>query len=151
MTIVEHLSDDRPSPADIATFEVTIQGKLPDDYREFLLNENGGRPEPRVFHFKTRDGLGEDLAVHFFFGLHAGQLGSLKRIWIAFKSRLPIGYLPIAKDSFGNLIVLKIMGDGMGSIHFWDHEQENGDLPTLGNISFVANSFSEFIDALEPS
>jgi hypothetical protein len=43
---------DPPAPADqVAAFESTIGGRLPDDYREFLIRTNGGNI-PGWYRFK---------------------------------------------------------------------------------------------------
>ncbi len=148
MTITEHLCTDRPTDASLASFSAVTNVTLPDDYKDFLKRENGGRPAPRKFKFTTRQGRREDGAVHYFFGLHEGLIGNLKGTLDRFRQRIPTGYLPVATDPFGNLILLKVTAPSLGSMHFWDHEKEE-DLPTLKNVSLIAGSFLEFIEGLD--
>lgn len=148
MPITEHLTDSRPTDEQLAAFERLIEGVLPDDYRQFLKSENGGRPEPNSFRFKLRDGREEDGAVHYFYALHEGQIGSLESKFEIFRERIPPDYLAIATDSFGNQILLRIAARNPGKIYFWDHEKEE-DVPTLRNMSSIANSFTEFVGSLE--
>ena len=86
--------------------------------------------------------------LQYFFGLHDGNVGSLRRKFELYKGRIPAGFLPIATDSFGNLILLKITSSNGGRVYFWDHEKEE-DLPTLRNMSKIADSFSQLIASLE--
>src|SRR3989442_1619 len=123
MIITEHLCQERPTDTDIANFGSLIQGALPDDYKSFLKSENGGRPEPNQFRFTTKDGKVENDTVHYFFALYEGRVGSLKRSFERYKGRIPVGYLPIAIDPFGNLIVLRIATQNCGRVYFWDHEK----------------------------
>jgi hypothetical protein len=148
MTITEHICNIRPTDADVATFANLIQGTLPDEYKSFLKNENGGRPKPNRFRFTTKDGNREDSVAHYFFALYEGRVGNLKRSFERYKDRIPSGYLPIGIDPFGNLILLRVTGQNQGKVYFWDHEKE-GNIPTSTNIFLIANSFSEFAEQLD--
>ncbi|MDB6153559.1 MAG: putative glucan synthasis protein [Chthoniobacteraceae bacterium] len=147
MTIITHLTPERPDDAEIAAFENTIEGTLPVDYKLFLKSDNGGRPRERLFRLATRNGGSEEGLIDYFFALHAGRIGSLKRTWASYNDQLPAGHLPIAADSFGNLIVLKLGGPKPGQVYFWDHEGEE-DSPAGANLSPIAGSFAEFIVSL---
>ncbi|HEY7327587.1 MAG TPA: SMI1/KNR4 family protein [Gemmataceae bacterium] len=41
--------------AQIAAFETYIGHKLPTDYRQFLLQHNGGHPEPDAFLLRANE------------------------------------------------------------------------------------------------
>ena len=150
MTITEYLTDTRPTDEQLTVFERLIGGVFPDDYRRFLKSENGGRPEPESFRFKFRDGREEDSSVHYFYALREGQIGNLEGTSKIFRGRIPPDYLAIATDPFGNKILLRIATRNPGKIYFWDHEkEEDEDMPTLRNMSLIANSFTEFVEGLE--
>lgn len=148
MTITEHLTDVRPTDAELAAFEELIQWKLPEDYKSFLKGESGGRPKLNVIRFTVKDGKSQDSTIHYFYGLHDGRIGNLSRYFHRYKERIPVGYLPIATDPFGNLMLLKVTGQTRGRVCFWDHEQEE-DIPTLKNVFKIADSFSGFVEKLE--
>jgi hypothetical protein len=149
MIITKRLTNERPTDAEIGAFSNSIGGTLPDDYKSFLKNENGGRPKPKGFSYSTLDGRVEDGAVHYFFALYRERVGSLQKSFARFKKRMPAGYLPIGIDAFGNLIVLKTVPAEPGKIYFWDHEMEDDEKPpTLENMFLIANSFSEFVENL---
>jgi SMI1-KNR4 cell-wall len=147
MTIITHLTAERPSESQIAAFENTFGGTFPEDYKLFLQSDNGGRPRERLFRLATRNGGTEVGVIDYFFALHGGRLGSLERNLNAYQSQLPAGHLPIAADSFGNLLVLKLGGPSPGQVCFWDHEEEEGS-PTSATLFQIADSFGEFVKSL---
>src|SRR6478735_4682764 len=54
------------SEADLASFERHIGHPLPPEYRGFLLEHNGGRPEPDAFLVDTGWGAQEDVVMCLF-------------------------------------------------------------------------------------
>ena len=145
---IERLGSGGASEASLQAFERQIGYSLPDDYRHFLATENGGKPSQRVFGFRTKDGE-ETSAIRAFFTLDLASKHYFIQDRIAtYKERLPSGLLPIACDSFGNLVLLDIGAKAVGSIYFWDHERESMDDPTWDNISFVASTFTELVSLL---
>ncbi|MBY0241479.1 MAG: SMI1/KNR4 family protein [Burkholderiaceae bacterium] len=55
------------SEADVADFERVIAGKLPADYRAFLLEDNGGEPENACFTLLNNVGSYKESIVRYFF------------------------------------------------------------------------------------
>ncbi len=68
-----------------------------------------------------------------------------------FKGRLPLSSFTIAADPFGNLFIMSLHSEIYGCIYFWDHEgqPEHQDGHYTDNCSFVAYSFSEFLQNLK--
>jgi len=147
MHITEHICGDRPTEANFTTFELFIKESLPEDYKSFLRIENGGRPKPNRFSFITKDGKREESNVHYFFALHQGKVGSIKNNFERYKNRIVSGYIPAGIDPFGNLIILGVTEESKSRIYFWDHEKEI-EIPSVANMFFIANSFSEFVAQL---
>jgi hypothetical protein len=66
-----------------------------------------------------------------------------------YSGRLPENTLPIARDSCGNLWLLSVGGDNVGSVYFWDHgSYDTFDETDLRNWPRVAASFTEFLGSL---
>lgn len=147
MNIVERICASRPTESEVCSFERTLNATLPESYRKFLINENGGRPDLNKSFLIGNKGLSEDISVHYFFGLHSGRIGSLEKKLSIFKGRIPTGFVPIGCDPFGNLFLIQISGENHGKIFFWDHERET-ESPAMDNISFVADSFEAFVENL---
>jgi len=148
MEITERLSETGASEAALNALEDHVGARLPSDYRVFLQTVNGGRPKLRAFD--ALDGE-EGSSVQFFFTLdeNAPNYYILKKLDVFF-DRIPSGLLPIACDSFGNLVLLDLGAESYGAVYFWDHENENmdGD-PHWDNVSRVAGSFSQFVQLLK--
>jgi cell wall assembly regulator SMI1 len=140
------------SLAQINQLETAIQAKFPESYKNFLLQHNGGSPEPCVFEYidasETRLGC-----INNFLGIHSGELSNLHdyiETYKVFQKRLPDDVFPIANDPGGNLICISLAAHDTGTIYFWDHELEadEGEEPSYANLFFIARSFDDFIKSL---
>src|ERR671922_1406841 len=95
-------------------FEIANNIKLPNDYRNFLLEFNGGKPIPNRNE-------NPDTIVTYILGMHNGDYyASLYKHIDMFKDRLPLSTFPIATDPFGNLFIMSVHSGGYGHIYFWD-------------------------------
>lgn len=133
--------------AELVQFEAMIGHELPSEYRAFLTKCNGGYVGGR-FWFFTED---IQAGVHHIGGIRDDQLSLVS--WRAiYEGRIPKCLLWIHDDPFGNAICLGLTGDHQGRLYFWDHEEEpfdwDGEFESAGNISFLANSFTEYIAGL---
>ncbi|MBK9258449.1 MAG: SMI1/KNR4 family protein [Polyangiaceae bacterium] len=136
---------------EIQRFEARWKVKLPDDYKLFLLESNGGAPTPRTFHVPRWEHEGS--ALDFFYGIHDRENSSLDEACEAYTDRIPADLIPIAADAFGNNVCIGWKGKRRGKIYFWDHEDEldeNGLCrQDYRNVFLVANRLQEFLDKLE--
>lgn len=135
----------------IANFEARWRVVLPAEYKQFLLDSNGGYPTPNIFVVQGWYGWGSGL--NFFYGIHeAEKVDRLDWACKVYDQRVPADLLPIAYDAFGNNICLGWKGERKGKVYFWDHEDEldeNGDFVTDNrNVYLIANSLQEFLDGL---
>ena len=130
---------------EISDFEKVNNIKLPSDYKDFLLEFNGGKPKPNEHEHSG-------YVVTYILGMHNGNYyASLYKHIDMFKSRLPFSSFPIATDPFGNLFIMSLHPEGHGHIYFWEHEgePEYQDGHFVENCTFVAYSFTEFIKNLK--
>ncbi|WP_339527211.1 SMI1/KNR4 family protein [Pseudomonas sp. EA_35y_Pfl2_R111] len=138
----------------IKRFEEALGSKLPEDYRGFMLDHNGGDPEERcVFKLKGVDGPYSESLVRYLFAFSAETDESIEYNYEVYTlaKRLPENILPIGEDPGGNLICLSFQGEDAGKVYFWDHEQEGltESSSTYSNLQIIADNFYEFIDGLE--
>src|SRR5262245_12481319 len=135
----------------LAEFEKRIGSRLPEDYREFLLAYNGGKPKVSKFVFADRTGPYTGSSVRAFAALSAGAHYDLYDYLDTYCSeeerRVPSEVLPIGEDNFGNLVCLAITGRHVGRVYFWNHEGET-DPAAYRNMDRIADSFSEFLSKL---
>jgi hypothetical protein len=128
---------------DINKFELQFNLVLPPKYKKFLLESNGGAPEPNVFE-TGEPGIS---CVNGLFGIYTGGYEDVGVRMGVFDGRLPNGFIPVGDDPSGNLICLGITHRYYEKIYFWDHEEEP-DEPDMSNMHFLADNIYDFLDNL---
>jgi hypothetical protein len=129
---------------ELRDFEVTNNIKLPEDYKKFLIEFNGGEPVPNGNEDPST-------VVSYILGMHNGDYhASLYKHIDIFKNRVPVGTFPIASDVFGNIFIMSVDPGSYGHIYFWEYEgePEHQDGHFVGNCSFVSYTFTEFLENL---
>lgn len=129
-------------PDELAALEERLGRALPDSYRRFLLQHNGGSPTPDVVDVPSAPGTPTDIQV--FFGL-GRSVASSDLAWNLdlINERCPgRQVLPIACDSGGNLFCLDLaQSDRMPVLYC--------DLDTGAAAFFdVARDFDSFLCAI---
>jgi hypothetical protein len=144
-----------PAPADaLARFERDIGQELPEDYRYFLINCNGGYVGGRYWYRgENPDGREVEAGVHHIGGFRDESSFSLLWSRDCYCGRIPEPLIWINDDPFGNAICLGVADAHRGRVYFWDHENEpdkdwNGSVESAGNIMLVANSFTDYVAGL---
>lgn len=132
----------------ISKFESVIGACLPSDYRQFLQKVNGGRPANT--RCRLAEWPGELFDVHVLWGIHNGKTSSLEWWWKELRSTLPSDMIAIGVDLGGNFIVLKIGGEDIGSIWYWDPSPDFENEMNGKTLYRVADSFTEFLSILLP-
>lgn len=133
----------------LAGFEEKYQCRLPNDYRRFMLANNGGFPSPDcvVFQEAGRTTASDVFCFHCI--TDERPWASMQWHWDTFAGRLPKDTLPIAHDSCGNLWLLSVGPDHGNAVIFWDHGTfDNFDETDFDAWPKVANSFDEFLGRL---
>lgn len=140
----------RIDASQIAEFEAMLKQKLPDDFREFLLQSNGGRAAENSH--PAPDPV-DEIDVSSFFGILDQQdYGDLRYMRDLMIDRVPDNMLPIADSEGGNMVLLSLRPDTYGQVFYWDHERESneGEPPTFSNMVKVNRSFKKFVEDLHP-
>jgi SMI1-KNR4 cell-wall len=110
VTIIEFIAQVQdkfpPAPANKLTqFEATIRHALPDDYRFFLINSNGGYVGGRYWYRgKNPDGEKVEAGVHHIGGFRDESYFSLPWHRDCYDGRIPDALIWIHDDPFGNAI-----------------------------------------------
>ena len=133
--------------ADLEKFEKVNDIRLPEEYRNFLIEHNGGRPEPNTVPLGT--GATD---VHYLYGMHeAASWANFFYHLDVYFGRIPNFYMPIGNDSFGNLFIMSLRDDNFGYVAFWSHEDElkEGDAGEyFENVFHLYSSFTDFVNSL---
>jgi hypothetical protein len=142
------------SEAEIASVETTLNGPLPVDYKEILLQFGRSMFSTEVNCTPTH----EPLYFGWFFGYSElmDAIGYLDGF-------LPETVIPIGEDGGGNLFCLGVRGKDTGKVYFHNHGfgwhadaeryRERGE-PVPPDIRYqvvhqIATSFREFINNIE--
>jgi hypothetical protein len=137
---------------DLIKQEQYLECKFPEDYREFLLEYNGGIPSKNILSFIEKNNKTEDY-IDIFFGICDDDIYGLKSNNNSYINRIPSNTIAIACDPGGNLFLISIRGEDYGQIYFWDHEEEvdwNSDQEAdYSNLTPVAKSFTDLINNLK--
>ncbi len=118
---------------------------IPDAYRNFLEQYNGGIPSNRLIYFNNDE---KGTLIDIIFGFTKEKYRDLRKTNIDMLNRIPTNTLAIADDQGGNLILLSVKGPDYGKVYFWDHELET-EPADYSNLTLIADSFEEFINNLK--
>lgn len=137
--------------------------KLPTDYREFLLEHNGGDPEKSRFNVKELEYPSLWITEFFFLEEHLAVPNyedtpplSLAFQYYVFEPIIPSNCLPIAGVVRDDCLLLNFAGKSKGKIYLKymqeilqpDEAPEDYDVRGAG-MYHLADSFSEFIEKLQ--
>ncbi|MGQ2910780.1 SMI1/KNR4 family protein [Aeromicrobium sp.] len=140
----------RHGPALTAARLADVAGQdLPADYRDWMLERNGGVLSESA-HLPG-DVSGVSVRAFLTVDDSAGRGGyDFADFLRSYEGRYPEGFLPVAVDASSNLILLDTGYEQPGSVWFWDHEGEadEDEPPRTDNIVKIADTFTEFLDRL---
>lgn len=143
-----------PTDALLQEREVTWKVRLPDDYKEFIKNENGLIPSKRYFHVGNNEKvIDRFLAILAISGEKPEEVYDIGVVSTQLEGRIVFDedyvgmqLIPIAALYGGDFLCLNYVKDTeKPSIYIWYHEESYELDPA---VEFVANSFSEFLDML---
>lgn len=149
-------SEQPVTTAELDQFEREHNLIIPEVYRAFLLEHNGGSPSPENFkvemeprpHTRRSQTRLFGTAVEFFLSLDAEDV-SISALWpYVTEGRLQSGMFPIAYCG-GDLVCISTRENTLHQIFYWFSEEEY-DAQAEGdrNLYFVASSFDTFLDKL---
>ncbi|MBA3856022.1 MAG: hypothetical protein C0507_03845 [Cyanobacteria bacterium PR.3.49] len=141
-------SQTKLTAAEIEQLESHTCISLPADYKAFLLEHNGGEPDPS--DFVTRDGKVESFVSCFLPISNLVEDNLLEEIeGISQAGQIPSNLIPIAIAAPDNRIVIAFKGKERGKVYYWawDEEDEN-HIASYKYIRLIADSFDDFIRLL---
>lgn len=134
----------------VADFEKTLGERLPEDYRVFLLEVNGGRLD-----MKNRQYL-DLFVVNSMFSLADPDDARRLEARRPFTADVPSDdLLYIAYDDGGARVYLVVRGEHRGKVWFHNRSRPEGSNPRvlwhdLRDMRKIADSFAEFLSKLGP-
>jgi len=118
--------------AEIAASEANLGVQLPDDYRAFVAQDDGARPDNNRYELNEANGFG----VSAFIPL--ARIAEERR----YIENLPAARFPVAWDESGNYVCLET--GARGGVYFWDHEEPHREYRLTDN-------FGQFLENLQPA
>lgn len=136
------------SDSEITSFEERHRLLLPRSYRIFLLQTNGGRPEPPTFPIEgfLDNPLGD---VQVFFGLNANEpTEDLDQVLNEIAESVPAGILPVGRTAGDDFICLDLRKRG-APVVFWNRVPFWGSNIWIENDLYpVAHDFDNLLQDL---
>ena len=140
--------------AQIEAFEKSFEHRLPDDYRQFLLDVNGGQPGNASCEF-------DQGVVNCLFSLEDTEDDSSDLATRANRERASLpspDLLLIGHDDFGNTLLLALAGEHRGEVWFMltgDDARPDDANPRVAwhdrrDMRKLADSFEQFMRSLRP-
>jgi SMI1 / KNR4 family (SUKH-1) len=139
--------------AAVVAFEAQLGTRLPEDYRAFLLEINGGQTASNHSMFRIRN---DRTILNSLNSLDdPDEQVNLATQWQRARAWLPIEVIPVGYDDFGGTVVVVIAGPRRGQVWFLDAvdprpEESNPRVEWFDrrDVSKVADSFREFMTSL---
>ena len=117
----------------IEEFEKKENYTFPDEFKQCVINNNGGRPNRRGFDTENT----KERELKTFLSFNKEDKETMWKASEIEEDELPSNYIPFAIDNYGNFICFNSNDD---SVVFFDHESLS--------IELIANNFSSFINCL---
>jgi SMI1 / KNR4 family (SUKH-1) len=146
--------------AAVTMFEAQLGATLPEDYRAFLLEVNGGRTarRHRVFTIWLQKARTDETVLNSLNSLgDPDDRSDLATRWKRACKWLPREVIPVGYDDGGGTVVIVVAGAHRGQVWFLDgvDPRPEGANPRVEwfdrrDVSKLANSFREFMVGLRP-
>ena len=139
------------SQTDITELEKRIGFSLPDSYQKFLIQYNGGNPEPDCFIIPNCQHIYS--IINNLWGVLPNQWNDLEENIEIFEHRFPQGFISIGRDLGSSQILISLEEKTYGKIYYWDVEEEPQDdinrIEDYSNLFLVAENFESFLSNIK--
>ena len=132
----------------ISEVESKLDISLPNDYKEFLHQNNGAKVDDGYFFVKD---LNEHIMMDTFFGISISKKAlDIIEVNNEFDGEIPSKSILIGDEPGGGLILLVNDGEDNG-IYYYDHSYSFEQSSDEKNSYIIANTFQDFVDMLSTS
>lgn len=137
----------KPASKEVQSFffqdlEKKIGNQLPRDYRDFLKRYNRSTISGNMVE---KDDV--KFSISYFFGFSDEKNIDITNQIAIYANRIPSTMMPIAMAGGGNLVCIELPN---GTAYYWDHESEGDSNEENIGMHFLANSFTNFFDMIQP-
>lgn len=122
----------------LEAFESRLRCHLPSEFRRWLEEVNGGKPEDACIAVSDDFGFA---CFHHIYGFSTGpDYSQLDKANHILEGNLNAGLVAFADDAGGNQFTISVRPEDFGAVIFWDHETVDEHV--------LAGNFQEFISSL---
>ena len=130
---------------DIHALENQWHLTLPEDYKAFLMETNGGIVEWEEKDAIHIEEINEDIYLEILYGIKTKGKSADIQTWMEmFEDEIFPGSLLIGFDLMQGFIVLQCGGEDAG-VYYWDDAYNFKGSDDENNVYFLADSFSELL------
>ena len=135
----------------ISILENKFEVVLPEDYKRFLLQENGGRNTAYKYKNLVRiSQISEEINIDVMFGVETNMKNADIEQWTSeYRDDLFPNSIIIGDTIQHGFIVFWLSNDENRGIYYYDDTYEFESSTDDVNAYFLANSFSEFLSMVE--
>ena len=131
------------SKENVVDLEREIKFRLPEDYKRFLIDTNGGALQNALIS-PTKPG---ELLIDCLFGICEKSELDLHFWFDEFRGDLPEKSLIVGSDAGGGFLLLSTGEDAVG-VYYYDHSYQFSTSADDENTYLIYGSFSEFLSNL---
>jgi hypothetical protein len=132
------------SLARITEMEREYDISLPTEYRDFLLNNNGGLAPKENRATVVLQQVSEEIDIEIMFGLGLEDCFDIDYWMRQYRDELPPRSLLIGNDTIKGFIILNQTEEGH-RVYYWDDEHNFKASTDESNAYLIADDFSEFL------
>ena len=135
----------------ISILENKFEVVLPEDYKRFLLQENGGRNTAYKYKNLVRiSQISEEINIYVMFGVETNMKNADIEQWTSeYRDDLFPNSIIIGDTIQHGFIVFWLSNEENRGIYYYDDTYEFESSTDDVNAYFLANSFSEFLSMVE--
>lgn len=130
----------------IESLEKQLNITLPDDYKKFLVSNNGAKIVDGYFYVKD---LNQEILMDVLYGIGLEKRVFNLEFWHQeYGDEIPQSSLLIGGDPGGGFILLINNGENDG-VYYYDHSYSFNESSDENNTYLISRSFSLFLDMLK--
>lgn len=133
---------------DIEKVEKELGFKLPQDYKTFLLDTNGGINSNYELSFRIKE-LNDNIVIDVIFGIDVDENANILSVTKSLAGEMHPNSILIGDSIQHGFIVMICTGANKG-IYYWDESYIYDISNDECNMYKIANDFREFLEILTP-
>jgi cell wall assembly regulator SMI1 len=136
----------KPTLEQISRLEEALGHELPNDYKDFQIRENGGKPSLNGIKLPLETLLNGTVLSYLHGINHAYAAYTVSEARRRVNGELGANFIPIGEDPAGNYFVMNLSPAEHGAVYFWNRDafEDEADAAMVK----IAESFSDFINLL---